>query len=208
MKFSSIFLAAGVLVMAAHGTWAQTKQPARPRVAAPKPRAAAPAKKPVSAKPPASTDVTIYGRSGLPLTFYQTWNYGPYIIYMTKYNGGKPTVTNSGGTLSLGPNGTYEKKFSIPGPYGPSYFNETGKFQLRDIRKSGEAQSGKITFIYTGSDGKPISYGGTFSFGAKSLSLALTLNESAEGKEIFGLLLRGTENLRRRFDENGRVVFE
>lgn len=176
---------------------------ARPTKTVSKVRAGKSAARPV--KPTANK--TLFGASGLPLQFYSTWTYRSYLIFDKRFDNGAPTVTRGvGGTITLGPNGTYEKELTFPGPYGINRFAQRGHYQLTDIKSQGRLKVGKITFNYLDSGGKGQSYGGDFNFDLQGLSLVMTLNQDVNGKEIYGLVVKGTENVARKYDDNGQVI--
>ncbi|RSK47114.1 hypothetical protein [Hymenobacter rigui] len=136
----------------------------------------------------------------LPAQFFGTHTYVAYVIFDPNHSS-QPTRTRGvGGTLWLGPAGTYEKKLKIPGPYGPYTFNESGRYTVKGNR---------INFTYAESKGQPVSYGGTFHFDTASLSMGMILNEDEKGgREVFGLVVKGTENVERAFDDNGNVTIK
>ncbi len=133
----------------------------------------------------------------MPVQFFSTYAYSVYVIV---YKGEVTNTRGVGGTLSLGPDGSYQKRLEIAGPYGNYHFDETGHYRL---------DGKKITFEYTNSKGEKASYNGTYNFNLKALSLTLILNQEPTGdREVFGLFIKGSENLKRHFDESGNVVFQ
>ncbi|MBH8569698.1 hypothetical protein KB206_12455 [Microvirga sp. STS02] len=135
--------------------------------------------------------------TGLPPKFFGTYTYTVYLVYDPAY-GQKPTNTRGvGGTLTLGAAGSYEKKLQIPGPYGSYHFDETGRYTIKGQN---------IEFTYTNSKGKPVTYGGTFSYSEPALSLSMILNQDANGgREVFGLVVKGSESVKRTFNDDGTV---
>lgn len=106
-----------------------------------------------------------------------------------------PTVS---GTLTLKPTGEYEKHLTVGGGGNGTQSNEAGTFRL---------DGNKITFTHPNPQGQPETYGGTFRFELKSLSLGLVFDRGVQGKrEVFGLGAKGTESVQRRFDDNGGVT--
>ncbi|MBD2722654.1 hypothetical protein [Hymenobacter armeniacus] len=133
----------------------------------------------------------------LPTKFYTTYTYTVYLIYAPKYSP-KPTNTRGvGGTLTLGPTGRYEKKLKFPGPYGTNHFDEVGRYTLKGKN---------IEFTYTDSKGKAVTYGGTFDYSEPALALTMVLNQEADGgREVFGLVVAGSETVKRTFNDDGTV---
>ncbi|MCA8829740.1 hypothetical protein [Hymenobacter pini] len=165
-----------------------------------RPAAKATARPTASASKTAPTKPAVAPAAKLPAQFFGTHTYVAYVIF-DPARSKEPTRTRGvSGTLWLGPAGTYEKKLKIPGPYGPYTFDESGRYTVNGNR---------INFTYNNSKGQPQSYGGTFHFDVSSLSMAMILNEDAQGgREVFGLVVKGTENVRRSFDDNGNVTLQ
>jgi hypothetical protein len=132
---------------------------------------------------------------------YGKFTYTTYVVIDKAVGDGKPVpVRGVRGSLHLGPDGSYAKKFVLPGPQGPNYFNETGRYTL---------SGNKIEFKYVGSDTQPITYGGTFKFHPKAQALALLLNQKPNGsREVYGLVTKGSESRARRFDNAGNVTLK
>ncbi|WP_460504086.1 hypothetical protein [Hymenobacter agri] len=145
-------------------------------------------------RPPAAVPPTA---GALPTKFFTTYTYAVYLIYAPKYSS-KPTNTRGvGGTLTLGPTGRYEKKLEFPGPYGTNHFDETGRYTIKGKN---------IEFTYSDSKGKPVTYGGTFSYSEPALALSMILNQEADGgREVFGLVVKGSETVKRTFNDDGTV---
>ncbi|UOQ96213.1 hypothetical protein MUN81_13220 [Hymenobacter sp. 5317J-9] len=152
-----------------------------------------PKKAPAAASRPAVRPVP----GGLPTKFYTTYTYTVYMIYAPKYSP-KPTNTRGvGGTLTLGPTGRYEKKLKFPGPYGTNHFDEVGRYALKGKN---------IEFTYNDSKGKAVTYGGTFDYNEPALALSMVLNQEADGgREVFGLVVAGSETVKRTFNDDGTV---
>jgi len=91
--------------------------------------------------------------SSLP-SFYATYAYTAYTVYDTTSTDPPTAVGGVGGTLTLRPDGTYEKHLSIVAASGPHYFNQTGRFVL-----SGDS----IRFAFTDLKGSDVQRG-TFRF--------------------------------------------
>ncbi|MCC3158470.1 hypothetical protein LJ737_14565 [Hymenobacter sp. 15J16-1T3B] len=181
MRFRFTLLAALLgLSAAASAQHAPTRRPAAP--ARPVARtAAAPAAK-------------------LPAQFFGSHTYVAYVIYDPSISKEPTNTRGVGGTLWLGPAGTYEKKLEFPGPYGQFHFDESGRYKI---------EGNRISFTYADSKGQPVTYGGTFHFDQKSLSLGMVLNEDAKGgREVYGLVAKGTEKVKRKFDAEGNVTLE
>ncbi|MBF9140503.1 hypothetical protein [Hymenobacter properus] len=133
----------------------------------------------------------------LPAKFFGTYTYTVYLIYEPKYSS-KPTNTRGvGGTLTLGSAGRYEKKLTFPGPYGTNHFDEAGSYTIK---------GNNIEFTYSDSKGKPVTYGGTFNYNEPALALSMILNQEADGgREVFGLVVKGSETVKRTFNDDGTV---
>jgi hypothetical protein len=90
-----------------------------------------------------------------PPSFYTTYTYTAYTVYDTASAGPPTRVSGVGGTLTLRPNGTYEKRLSIVAAGTPHYFNQTGTFTLAgdSIRfafsdlKGADVQRGTFRFV-------------------------------------------------------------
>ena len=142
-------------------------------------------------------DQTIFGASGLPVQFYQTYTYQSYVI---NYGGESFNTKGVSGTLTLGPNGTYESELKIPGPYGTNYFRKSGKFCL---------DGDQIAFNYSDSEGEHVMKG-TYAFSLSGLQLTLIIpDKSGNGdRETYGLVIKGTENVRRIVNADGSITID
>ncbi|MDO7845840.1 hypothetical protein Q5H92_05690 [Hymenobacter sp. M29] len=156
-------------------------------------------KNPKKAAPanPVRPTAQVLAASGLPTKFFTTYTYTVYLVYAPKYSPKPSNTRGVGGTLTLGPSGSYEKKLTIPGPYGRNHFDETGRYTL----------NGKnIQLTYTDSHGKPVTYGGTFNYSEPAQALSMVLNQEADGgREVFGLVVKGSEDVKRTFNDDGTV---
>ncbi|WP_460607701.1 hypothetical protein [Hymenobacter terrigena] len=153
----------------------------------------APKKKP-GGSPAASQSVA---PTGLPPKFFGTYTYMVYLVYDPAHSQQPTNTRGVSGTLTLGAAGSYEKKLQIPGPYGNYHFDETGRYTIKGKN---------IEFTYTDSKGKPVTYGGTFGYSEPALSLSMILNQDASGgREVFGLVVKGSESVKRTFNDDGTV---
>ena len=60
--------------------------------------------------------------------FFGTYVYTAYIVYDYTTPEAPTQVSGVGGTLTMRPDGTYEKHLSIVAPSGPYYFNQAGTY--------------------------------------------------------------------------------
>ena len=98
-------------------------------------------------------------------SFYATYQYTAYTVYDTSGANPPTAVRGVGGTLTLRPDGTYEKHLSIGAPGGPRYFNQAGRFAL-----AGDS----VRFAFTDSKGADVQRG-TFRFVPATRRLTLTI---------------------------------
>lgn len=98
-------------------------------------------------------------------SFYATYHYTAYTVYDTTSNDPPTAVNGVGGSLTLHPDGRYEKRMSIVLPNGPHYFNQTGRFVL-----TGDS----IRFAFTDLKGPDVQRG-TFRFNPADRKLTLTI---------------------------------
>ena len=98
-------------------------------------------------------------------SFYATYQYTAYTVFDTTTDEPPTEVRGVGGTLTLRPNGSYEKHLSILAPGGPHYFNHTGRFIL-----TGDS----IRFTFTDLKG-PDTQRGTFRFDPATRHFTLTI---------------------------------
>ena len=98
-------------------------------------------------------------------SFFTTYSYTAYTVYDTTSPDPPTQVRGVGGSLTLRPDGTYEKHLSIVAPSGPYYFNQKGKFTL-----TGDS----IRFAFTDLKGAD-EQRGTFQFDPATQHLTLTI---------------------------------
>jgi hypothetical protein len=100
-----------------------------------------------------------------PPSFYTTYHYTAYTVHDTTSTDPPTEVNGVGGSLTLHPDGRYEKHMSIVLPNGPHYFNQTGRFVL-----TGDS----IRFAFTDLKGSDVQRG-TFRFNPADRRLTLTI---------------------------------
>ena len=100
-----------------------------------------------------------------PPSFFATYNYLAYTVYDNSSTEPPTEVHGVGGSLTLHPAGTYEKRLSIVGPNGPMYFKQNGTFVL-----TGDS----IRFAFTDLKGADVQRG-TFRFVPATQHLTLTI---------------------------------
>jgi hypothetical protein len=106
-----------------------------------------------------------------PLSFYNTYAYRSYTIFSSEEP--EPIVSDGvGGTLTLQPQGSYQKRLRLAGPEGPMEFRQDGQFTL-----SGD----QISFSYTDSQGKPKTDRGAFRFDPQTGALTVTIEAYPAG---------------------------
>ncbi len=98
-------------------------------------------------------------------SFYNTYHYTAYTVFDNTSSAAPTEVRGVGGSLTLRPDGTYEKHFSIVAPSGPHYFNQSGRFTL-----AGDS----IRFAFTDLKGSDVQRG-TFRFVPATKRLTLTI---------------------------------
>ncbi len=109
---------------------------------------------------------TAHAQQVAPLPdFFSTYHYTAYTVYDTTSTDPPTEVRGVGGSLTLRPDGRYEKHMSIVLPSGPHYFNQTGRFVL-----AGDS----IRFAYTDLKGSDVQRG-TFRFAPATRRLTLTI---------------------------------
>ena len=103
--------------------------------------------------------------------------------------------------MTLGTNGSFESELTIPGPYGNNYFKKSGTFCL---------DGDQIVFNYTDSEGKKETMKGAYSFSLSGLMLTLVIpDKSGNGdRETYGLVIKGTENVRRKVSSDGTITID
>lgn len=113
------------------------------------------------AQAPAAAKAPVLGAS-----FFTSYTYLSYSI-VDKETSAKPMEAKGvGGTLTLHPDGTYQKRLQLSGNGGVMNFSQDGRFTF-----SGD----QITFTYTDSKGQPRVDQGAFRFQPKARTLTLTL---------------------------------
>ncbi|WP_310393474.1 hypothetical protein [Hymenobacter sp.] len=119
-------------------------------------------------------------------SFYTTYNYTAYTVYDTGSDNPPTQVRGVGGSLTLRPAGTYEKRLSIMGPGGPRYFKQDGTFTLR---------GDSIRFAFTDLKGADVQRG-TFRFNPATRGLTLTiLGYPAGNRGVYELAAAGARPL-------------
>ena len=98
-------------------------------------------------------------------SFYTTYHYTAYTVFDYTSTDPPTEVRGVGGSLTLRPDGTYEKHLSIVAPTGPHYFNQTGRYTL-----AGDS----IRFAFTDLKGADVQRG-TFRFNPTTKHLTLTI---------------------------------
>ena len=98
-------------------------------------------------------------------SFYTSYHYAAYTVYDTTSPDAFTTVQGVGGTLTLRPDGTYEKHLSIVANGAPHYFNQAGRFTL-----TGDS----IRFAFTDLKGADVQRG-TFQFDPATRHFTLTI---------------------------------
>jgi hypothetical protein len=100
-----------------------------------------------------------------PPDFYTTYRYTAYTVYDTTSLDPPTQVHGVGGTLTLRPAGTYEKRLTIPGNNGPMLFQQDGTFTL-----AGDS----IRFAFHDRKGADVQRG-TFRFAPATRHLTITI---------------------------------
>jgi hypothetical protein len=102
-----------------------------------------------------------------PPAFYTTYAYTAYTVFENDSTSVDPPtkVSGVGGTLTLHPAGTYEKRLSIKGPNGLMQFRQDGRFTL-----SGDS----IRFAFTDQKGDDVQRG-TYRYVPASRRLTITI---------------------------------
>ncbi len=100
-----------------------------------------------------------------PSAFFTAHQYTAYTVYDATTAGPPTEVQGVGGTLTLRPDSTYEKHFSLLLADGPHYFNQTGRFTL-----TGDS----IRFAFSDLKGPDVQRG-TFRYDPTTKHLALTI---------------------------------
>jgi hypothetical protein len=97
-------------------------------------------------------------------SFFTTYTYLTYSI-LDKESGPIPVAASGvGGTLTLSPDGAYQKHLTLTVNQNPMPFDQTGRFTFA---------GNKITFTYTDKKGQPRTDQGTFSLRNNLLTLVI-----------------------------------
>ncbi|TGE25046.1 hypothetical protein E5K00_07570 [Hymenobacter aquaticus] len=102
----------------------------------------------------------------LSASFFRSYTYLSYAIVDTETSAKPMLAQGVGGSLTLHPDGTYQKRLQLAGNGGTMSFSQDGRFTF-----SGD----QITFRYTDSKGQARSDQGSFVFQPKARTLTLTL---------------------------------
>jgi hypothetical protein len=114
---------------------------------------------------PANAQTPAQNAPASPPTFYTTYRYTAYTVYDTTSLDPPTRVSGVGGTLTIRPAGTYEKRFTIPGNNGPMLFKQDGTFALADD---------SIRFAFHDQKGADVQRG-TFRFDPTTRHLSITI---------------------------------
>ena len=106
----------------------------------------------------------VVAQTPLP-SFYTTYTYTAYTVYDTTTAGLPTRVRGVGGSLTLRPAGTYEKRLRIARATGPLYFRQDGTFTL-----AGDS----IRFAFADQKGADVQRG-TFRFEPATQRLTITI---------------------------------
>ncbi|MCC2545416.1 hypothetical protein LJY25_03085 [Hymenobacter sp. BT175] len=105
-------------------------------------------------------------------SFYTTYRYQTYTVFES--SGEATQVEGVGGTLTLQPGGTYQKRLQLGSLNGPMRFDQDGRYRI-----SGDS----IRFDYTDRQGVAKRYGGTFQVAPNTRQLTITINETGAGNK-------------------------
>ena len=100
-----------------------------------------------------------------PPSFFTTYRYTAYTVYDTTSLDPPTQVSGVGGTLTLRPAGTYEKRLLIAAPQGPLTFKQDGTYLI-----AGDS----IRFAFTDQKGADVQRG-TFRLDPATRRLTLTI---------------------------------
>ena len=114
---------------------------------------------------PAQAQAPVQTAPVSPPTFYTAYRYTAYTVYDTTSLDPPTQVRGVGGTLTLRPAGTYEKRLTIPGNNGPMLFRQDGTFTL-----AGDS----IRFAFHDQKGADVQRG-TFRFDPATRHLSITI---------------------------------
>ena len=110
----------------------------------------------------------------LAASFFRSYTYLSYAI-VDRETSAKPMAARGvGGTLTLHPDGTYQKRLQLSGNGGVMNFSQDGRFTF-----SGD----QITFSYTDGKGQARTDQGKFLFQPKARTLTLTLTGYPAGNQ-------------------------
>ena len=119
-----------------------------------------------------------------PPAFYTTYTYTGYTVYDSSTIDPPTEVKGVGGTLTLNPAGTYEKRFSLKGPNGPMYFKQDGMFTI-----SGDS----IRFAFTDQRGADVQRG-TYRYVPATRRLTITIfGYPAGNKGVYELVKKNAK---------------
>ncbi|RTQ48896.1 hypothetical protein EJV47_14975 [Hymenobacter gummosus] len=119
---------------------------------------------PAAAQTAPASRPTRPGADQLPLT---TYTYRSFVIYDISA-GPKPVPAQGvGGTLTLHPDGSYEKHLQLRNNQGPMQFDQRGRFTL--------SGPDSIRFEYTNGQGQPKTDRGRYRLDAKKRTVELTI---------------------------------
>ncbi len=105
-------------------------------------------------------------------SFYTTYRYLTYTVFES--SGEATKVEGVGGTLTLQPSGSYQKRLQLGSLNGPLRFDQDGRYRI-----SGDS----IRFDYTDRLGVAKRYGGTFQLTPKTRQLTIIINETGAGNK-------------------------
>jgi hypothetical protein len=112
-------------------------------------------------------------------TLFNTYSYTGYTVYDSSSSEPPTEVRGVGGSLTLRPGGSYEKRLSIVVPSGPVYFNQDGRFTT-----AGDS----IRFAFTDKKGSDVQRG-TYRFDPATRHLTITiLGYPAGNKGVYELV--------------------
>ena len=108
-----------------------------------------------------------------------TYRYTAYTVYDSSSSDPPTAVSGVGGTLTLRPDSTYEKRLNIKGPNGLMYFRQDGRFTFR---------GDSIRFAFTDQKGPDVQHG-TYRYQPGTGRLTVTiLGYPAGNKGVYELV--------------------